>query len=81
MSRSIKPAATLSATLSGGDIGLKRGTTTVTGTSARSGSTLTFTPSSRLSSFTSYTVTITGATSTAGATLPTTSWTFTTGLL
>ncbi|WP_225285088.1 DUF4082 domain-containing protein [Nocardioides nematodiphilus] len=81
VSRSVKPAATLSATLAGGTISLKRGTTTVTGTSVRSGSTLTFTPSSRLSSFTSYTVTITGATSTAGATLPTTSWTFTTGLL
>ena len=81
VSRSVKPAATLSATLAGGTISLKRGTTTVSGTSVRSGSTLTFTPSSRLSSFTSYTVTITGATSTAGATLPTTSWTFTTGLL
>jgi hypothetical protein len=81
VSRSTKPSATLSATLVSGTISLKRGTTTVPGTSAISANKLTFTPSSSLGALTSYTVTINGAASSTGAVLPTTSWTFTTGLV
>lgn len=79
--RSTKPSATLSATLTGGTISLTRGSSTVAGSSALSGAKLTFTPNSTLSALTTYTVTITGARSATGATLPTTSWSFTTGLL